>query len=522
MTTFSDDFNRSDRNLSGDNGWAVEPAWTPKICSAHVAVILTPGFASDCYAYQPDSPSADYYSEIRTNYINGGDGGPVVRYNAGTGNGYVMLVSGGNIFIYKITGGTRSSLGAESFSWSGPGLYRLEVIGSTLNGYVDGVLVITRTDSTHAGPGAPAFFMHASAFACSDVAPAKYTDFLTNGVTQVADPSGKVGFRRPVSGPREPPVYSLSGRVLRLPRLFHIDGPGDEAGSPISCRGLRKSVPIPPHPSHLLGGVIRIPRMFHFTPPDEPGSPISCRGLRKSRPIPPHPSRLLGSFRRKKSRPASTVGVEFYQIYEQGYRVADSSKALYELFVGVDESPDLGGSPTATSATLPFSWTPPPGPVTLHVVVRRRNQYDLQSFNVYETLIVVSAEGAEDPGLVSAPFDVKVYEGSPLYARVIAKYVESSDRHPADTWEVYAKVGSDPDPDVDPLVYSSDMGWIGKESGLSTEIGPYVSGDVLHVVVGVRRGSGGASAFAGAVTLLIQSYDITDGQVFGGQSYEDQ
>jgi hypothetical protein len=221
--------------------------------------------------------------------------------------------------------------------------------------------------------------------------------------------------------------------------------------------------------------------------------------------------------------------VEYCQIYQQGFRIADSAFDLYELYVGEDTEPDFSatGQPVATSPTLPFLWTPTPpasgATLDLHLVVRKRNEYNLDSFNVFSKILRIDSVGSEVLGPVTAPDNVSVYDDVTDSIRVITKYVKSDDTTPADTWDVYVEVGIDPVPGVDTPKFTGSMTFLGEEAFLSAVIADssFGAGDTVHVIVCAKRASDGEEACSPVVLYtLIQPVDLTDGQLFGGSFYE--
>lgn len=230
------------------------------------------------------------------------------------------------------------------------------------------------------------------------------------------------------------------------------------------------------------------------------------------------------SFRRI-ARPPSWV--EFAQTYQQGFRIANDSLAVFELFVGIDQSPDFTatGQPVATSLTLPFSFSPPlpptGGTTTFHLVVRKRNAYDLQSFNVYERFLTIDSSGAEVLGPITPPLDVRVFDVKTGELRVIAKYISSEDTNPAETWEIYIKEGSDPVPGTDTPVFSGAMVFLGVESIVNEVIAGFTPGAVAHVIVTALRTSDSGRGNAAVVLFTVAlSLDLTDGFLFGGSTFE--
>jgi len=145
----------------------------------------------------------------------------------------------------------------------------------------------------------------------------------------------------------------------------------------------------------------------------------------------------------------------FYIVQNQGdqsglglYRVADANAARYQLWDGVDGSPDLSAAADATSATLPMVRALS-ADHTHHIVVRERNAWDLLSQNVGETVFEIAADGSV-VNRPSAPQDVAIEAAAAGAARVQAAYFYEADSYAADTFLVYlTSDGTDPDPDVD-------------------------------------------------------------------------
>lgn len=287
-------------------------------------------------------------------------------------------------------------------------------------------------------------------------------------------------------------------------------------------RALRGADP----PVSLLGGRVtfRRPLSSVFTAtrwlPE-----VYRRTLGQGRAYQPHPSVLGGGVQRSGVRPGPTW-IQYSMVYEDGYRVADASYDLYELYVGEDTNVDFTASdqPVATSPTLPFSWTPTPplsGTKELHLVVRKRNKYGLVSQNVFETTLVIDSAGAAQPRLITAPVDLRVNDEAQGNLRITGKYVSHEDPEPADTWELYVVIGSDPTPGVTTPVYSGAMAFFGFEAGFSQVVGAYTPGTVAHVILTALR-SGDDERASTDVTLktLRSSFTIPDSQASQGTSYE--
>src|SRR5580693_1111938 len=212
----------------------------------------------------------------------------------------------------------------------------------------------------------------------------------------------------------------------------------------------------------------------------------------------------------------------YEETWEQSFRIEDTTLVIYELYAGVNAAPDFT-TPVATSATLPFSWTPtlpPGGNALVNCVVRVVDRYSLQSFNLYQTVVkFVSGAGVLLPP--TPPVLVRVQDAQAGFIRVLAKYIDTGDEpNPADTWVVYVKIGADPVPGTDPITYQTLMLFGGPESGLTVVLGPYTPGTVAHVLVGALRSSDSQVGFAPVVdwTLAVQ-LTLPEAFMFGGDTY---
>ena len=134
------------------------------------------------------------------------------------------------------------------------------------------------------------------------------------------------------------------------------------------------------------------------------------------------------------------------------YRAANDALARYELYKGTDASPDFSGAPLETFAGLPHETA-----ATLaadhayHLVLRKRNAYNLLSQNIAETLIEIDAGGDQVAVRPSDPQAVTVAPAAGGKAAVEAMYSNVADGdNAADTWLIYlTNDGGDPEPGVD-------------------------------------------------------------------------
>jgi len=192
------------------------------------------------------------------------------------------------------------------------------------------------------------------------------------------------------------------------------------------------------------------------------------------------------------------------------YRIADTTLALYKLFVGVDADADFTGSPVATSATLPFTYVvTPPGAGTdeLRCAVMQTNQYDLDSLNSAQwyTTFTIDTTGADVTDDISAPTGVTATSRSGGEVDVFAEYPLATDSDPADTWLYYVTTnGVDPDTATDtPTEVSMTQSGLARGNLRYTKsFGPYAYGTDFRVVVRAMRSSDSEESTNTAVTTL--------------------
>lgn len=173
--------------------------------------------------------------------------------------------------------------------------------------------------------------------------------------------------------------------------------------------------------------------------------------LRKQ-PIPITPPASSGLTNPKKSQRHDPLPVIYYDYQRRqlkpityttfnvsllgNYRIANDI-AGFVLYIGTNAPPTFDGTPQAYSATLPVSYTiTPPG--TFHVVLRKRDEYGLESQNRYARLIAVDAGGNEIYADIPLPLNVRAYPLKDGKIRVLAKYATYGlDAHSANKWRVW-------------------------------------------------------------------------------------
>ena len=227
---------------------------------------------------------------------------------------------------------------------------------------------------------------------------------------------------------------------------------------------------------------------------------------------------------------ASAVSAELAYLWQyvlgQGYRIAETALERYELYVGEDTIPDFDSAPQDQSVTLPFSYaiTPPiSGTKKVYSVLRQRSKYGLISVNQQPTIFVIDSSGDLVLASLSVPTEVRSYATLTGYADVIAKYNYANEEDPADDWEVYAKLGSDPVIGVDsPIITKEIEARSDGTAYLKTNVGPFATG-TLHVLVAVKRDADGERAEAAVVQVSLPAAPVLDSElasVFGGIVHE--
>lgn len=192
------------------------------------------------------------------------------------------------------------------------------------------------------------------------------------------------------------------------------------------------------------------------------------------------------------------------------YAIADAGAVLYEVYKGQDAAPDFTAAAAATSATLPIVHAlaaPPSGTRTWHVVCRQRNAYNLVSQNRYARKFTINSSGTLVNSPLAEPESVTVTDTAGGAVQVAAVYYALRDTTPADTFNVYAKVGSDPTPGVDTptaVLMTNSGSWVSGVKYLDTTLTGYSWGDDLRVIVTAFRSSDSEeSTNTTATTLMV-------------------
>lgn len=176
--TYSDDFNRA---LLGANWTAVNGGWS---IDANRLARSTFGSVEAAVRYGPALDTDDHYCQI--DFVGQGASvngylGPAVRFDPSAATYYsgVARAGGALRWIQKRIGGTLTTLASDALGSGPPKTLRLDVSGSTLTLYVNGVVALTVTDASITGNlqvgvqahPVSAGNVHGDNFLASDIAP---------------------------------------------------------------------------------------------------------------------------------------------------------------------------------------------------------------------------------------------------------------------------------------------------------------------------------------------------------------
>jgi hypothetical protein len=134
------------------DGWT-ESGGTWTVVSDGTKVYRQGGTSGDGISAAGDVGWTDFTVEVRAKPVGFNAGGGFVRLLAryrDTGNYYYLVLRSTQVLeLKKMVGGTATTLGSKSFTVTTEGWHtlRLEVVGTSLKGYVNGALQLSATDS---------------------------------------------------------------------------------------------------------------------------------------------------------------------------------------------------------------------------------------------------------------------------------------------------------------------------------------------------------------------------------------
>lgn len=169
MQLFSDNFTRANGAL-GSN-WTTQSGTTsPTIVSNAVECATLANHTAAVYSGA--AFPADHWAEIRLSTLNSDYAGPAVRMATGADTDYVAFASAPfgsstSLTIAKRIASAYTQLAIGTFTVATGDLLRLSIVGTTLTLYLNGVSVLTATDSS-INSGSAGFILRATS-AATDV-----------------------------------------------------------------------------------------------------------------------------------------------------------------------------------------------------------------------------------------------------------------------------------------------------------------------------------------------------------------
>lgn len=183
--TRTDDFNRSDGELTGGNWTKALAAVDQDLVISGNAVTGEGGFLNGDY-WSADAFNGNHESQITKADANDYTATGVRMSNTSSGQGYAYFNHGS---VQKVVGGANTEIATTSSFTSGQ-IARLRAVDDLLSWWVNGALVDTLTDATHAAGGAPGAYVYGSV--------AKFDDWIGNdNFNTTAPPYGAVKTSRP-------------------------------------------------------------------------------------------------------------------------------------------------------------------------------------------------------------------------------------------------------------------------------------------------------------------------------------
>lgn len=144
MTTFTDDFNRADSTDLGPNWVQVSGTW------AIVSNQLSPGSTAATVVVRAAGAmsSSDHYAQITIAATTGVSQGVWCRGDSTLNNGYVWRHNGTSSWdLFSVVSGTFTNIGTFAASVSAGDIARVQAVGSTITGSVNGVTRVSVTNT---------------------------------------------------------------------------------------------------------------------------------------------------------------------------------------------------------------------------------------------------------------------------------------------------------------------------------------------------------------------------------------
>ncbi len=174
MASYSDDFNRpNSTNIgnwteSGDN-WSI------------ISNQLAPGTAAIGVAlYSSPLSTFDHYAEVVMSVGTSGSMGVIARSSLDTGGYYLWRNNGSVWTLFRQSSGTFTQIGSFAATFINGDIARIQCVGSTIKGSVNGVERVSVTDTGITGG------LYAGV-RCNASSTTRYDNFVASDVSSVID-----------------------------------------------------------------------------------------------------------------------------------------------------------------------------------------------------------------------------------------------------------------------------------------------------------------------------------------------
>jgi hypothetical protein len=142
MAIYSDDFNRADSTNLGSNWTELDDDWSIKSNQ------LAPGISTTgIVLYNRPLDTTDQYAQITMTVTTGTSMGIFARSDINKSAFYLLRSNGTDWTLFRNIGGSFTSLGSYTANLAVGDVARIECIGTTIKGYVNGIERISVTDT---------------------------------------------------------------------------------------------------------------------------------------------------------------------------------------------------------------------------------------------------------------------------------------------------------------------------------------------------------------------------------------
>ncbi|MFC9497658.1 hypothetical protein [Streptomyces sp. NPDC056982] len=235
MTSFSDDFNRADNTALGANWVEVTGDWS--ISSNR----LSPGAAGGTIILRAAAAmaSSDHYAQATIAATAVASHGIWCRGNTTLTSGYLWRNDGSNWTLFAVIGGSFVSIGSYAAAAAAGDVAKVQAVGTTIKGYVNGTQRVSVTD-TGVATGTSVGVRSES------VAALRFDDFsaadITTGTTLTLSTAGSTVTAQPFTATKTA-ILSTAGKTSSARTLagtkMALLTPAGEQGTALAFVGLK-------------------------------------------------------------------------------------------------------------------------------------------------------------------------------------------------------------------------------------------------------------------------------------------